>query len=657
MPSTHDDTKPEEASAPQTLSDTLRDLTDKAPALRLLLTGRHTDDGWREKAATAGYTYDAPPDITPARVIEWLAGAQEGEPRHMAIEPRSGGLICLDVDGTDDEKELPIDELLPLLQAYSTAADEELGPPAFETVSTSGKIHKWYYAKGEHFTCITLPWGECISARQYVVLPDPADFNSKYRGPEWEGRHAHTLSKADCDAFAVKVNSPAPGKPAPRPAGRSLTQEDWAAAHPRLKKVGGELKGPCPNPLCPGGPGKDRFYVRASGKAYCRKCCPDGTDVQAFKALLEGAGFDPDAVLGGYRPEHRSPAGGDAPKDAEGMASEEEPKHASIIDHHSRRDWPGDSPPRGWICRGWLPAGRVVMLSGDGGVGKSRLALQLACAVAAGGGHVLPPKGALREAGPVVDSHEAGTVCMVGWEDELDETDRRIGSLRRAGVESAAREAIGDRLVVVNAATAKVGSLWGPEPGAHVSTKGGWTDTGGGLMKWIHALDGIRLVVIDPLAAAFGGNENDRALVRDFLTGLADWTETTGAAVLLVAHPAKAAAGASARYSGTTDWRNGVRALWTLRQHDVGGFDLEKGESPPRGVALTLDKSSYSGVGTRAWLANSASGDGGMAWIEVTAQSAAENLAMWQGNELPPVSGAEVRGASPRQGSLIEGAA
>lgn len=42
-------------------------------------------------------------------------------------------------------------------------------------------------------------------------------------------------------------------------------------------------------------------------------------------------------------------------------------------------------PPRHWLVRDLVPSGTVTLLGGDGGTGKSLLALQLACAVATGG--------------------------------------------------------------------------------------------------------------------------------------------------------------------------------------------------------------------------------------------------------------------------------
>ena len=49
----------------------------------------------------------------------------------------------------------------------------------------------------------------------------------------------------------------------------------------------------------------------------------------------------------------------------------------------TRSDWNGDPPPREWVYEGWLGY-RLTLFTGHGGKGKSRLALQLAAAVASG---------------------------------------------------------------------------------------------------------------------------------------------------------------------------------------------------------------------------------------------------------------------------------
>ena len=43
----------------------------------------------------------------------------------------------------------------------------------------------------------------------------------------------------------------------------------------------------------------------------------------------------------------------------------------------------GEPEPRSWLIDQWLPAGSVALLTGEGGAGKSRLALQLAADIVA----------------------------------------------------------------------------------------------------------------------------------------------------------------------------------------------------------------------------------------------------------------------------------
>ncbi|MCY4394792.1 MAG: hypothetical protein OXC10_06630 [Rhodospirillaceae bacterium] len=73
----------------------------------------------------------------------------------------------------------------------------------------------------------------------------------------------------------------------------AFTEWQGKAAALRLKRSGGELKGPCP--ACGG---KDRFSVKKGrdGRAliYCRHCDPGQRNPDAFKKIMEAAGFDLD---------------------------------------------------------------------------------------------------------------------------------------------------------------------------------------------------------------------------------------------------------------------------------------------------------------------------------------------------------------------------
>ena len=83
--------------------------------------------------------------------------------------------------------------------------------------------------------------------------------------------------------------------------------------------------------------------------------------------------------------------------------------------------------PRQWLIDERLPAGRVALLTGEGGAGKSRLALQLAAGVASGGDHrewISSPNGMMR-LGDAVPEDGAGVV-FASWEDEPEEFYRRL---------------------------------------------------------------------------------------------------------------------------------------------------------------------------------------------------------------------------------------
>ena len=261
---------------------------------------------------------------------------------------------------------------------------------------------------------------------------------------------------------------------------------------------------------------------------------------------------------------------------------------------HIRSSWEGEPERREWLAgsdnAGWIPAGRVSMLTGPGGEGKSRWALQLACAVAGDGSAGSEPRRVLpsdrggehadEDQGPVVT--KGGRVAVIGWEDETAEAHRRIAWLAAGGLRAAGK--LGDRLHYLDAAGAGFGPLWGPgEYGT--GSPGGWTAAGHAVLAWLDQLARdrevpLRLVVIDPLAAAFGCKENDRAQVRPFLSHLNAWAARTGAAVLLVAHPAKGEEGRA----------GDLLRLDRLAQRRSSALDAEAGEGSSGREGTTADR-------------------------------------------------------------------
>lgn len=237
------------------------------------------------------------------------------------------------------------------------------------------------------------------------------------------------------------------------------------------------------------------------------------------------------------------------------------------------------APERKWILTGWIPRGAVTLFAGDGGLGKSTLCLQLAGVLAhtVSGpliGTIQPPP----DPPPIVPTTGAAQTksLIVTWED-----DRRTLMDRRITMTGGAFPAGVNVLPVVD-----LNGTGGP-----VFAEGQPLSFGTAILEQAEDL-GVGLLVLDPIAAAFAGNENDRAEVRAFLTWLSGWAAKTGAAVLLVGHPPKGES-RSAGYSGSTDWANGVRSVMTLGKCVVGK-EWSAGRNPKQrplhGLGLRLIK-------------------------------------------------------------------
>ena len=245
--------------------------------------------------------------------------------------------------------------------------------------------------------------------------------------------------------------------------------------------------------------------------------------------------------------------------------------------------WGNTQPePRQWLIDESLPAGRVALLTGEGGAGKSRLALQLAAGVASGGDDrqwISSLHGAMRLGGAVPE--DGANVVFASWEDEPEEFYRRLHQIsgNAAPWVSPARL---EKLRIVN--LVGEGPVWAPPQGRHISTMAELTVTGERLRRLCEQ-ENARLLVLDPLAAAYAADENARGLVRAFVSHWDAWGQANDCAVLILAHPPKSA---GINYAGSTDWQGAARALWTLQA------EIDKSPEPsPRTWKLEFVKGNY----------------------------------------------------------------
>ena len=241
-----------------------------------------------------------------------------------------------------------------------------------------------------------------------------------------------------------------------------------------------------------------------------------------------------------------------------------------------------------WTIQGWLPTGRLTILSGAGGLGKSRLALRLAAAMASGHRDWLtgPPTISRPDLDP--SAGEDGVVTVyASWEDDRPEVERRLVAMQYTTAPP--------HLHFADMSAS--GPLWAPDQrhgSGHTSTIGTLTDAGRRLREFAERHEAT-LLVLDPLASAFVGNENDRSLVRLFCGSWDAWARQTGCSVLILSHPPK---DATISYSGSTDWRNSARSLWVLERENPQATH-SGGKSA---LKLRLDKSNYGPDGAVVYL-------------------------------------------------------
>ncbi len=245
---------------------------------------------------------------------------------------------------------------------------------------------------------------------------------------------------------------------------------------------------------------------------------------------------------------------------------------------HPASSWTGQPiPEREWVVPDMIPNGQVTLLSGDGGVGKSLLALQLAVSVATGSNWIGQP----------VD--KPGKVLVLGAEDDDSEMHRRVASICKA-----------QRVEMADLGNLMVRSLAGEDALLATPSQSTGRLTATAFYKRLTEIIGAmkpRLVVLDTLADLFGGNENDRAQARQFVGMLRAWSIKHYLAVVLLAHPSRAGMATGSGDSGSTAWHGSVRSRMYLDTVKVDGQEADtsarvlktmKANYGPRGGDLRL---------------------------------------------------------------------
>lgn len=166
-----------------------------------------------------------------------------------------------------------------------------------------------------------------------------------------------------------------------------------------------------------------------------------------------------------------------------------------------------------WIWEGWLASGKLHILAGVAGTGKTTISLSLAATVSQGG--YWP------------DGNRANEGKVVIWSGEDDHADTLVPRLASAGANLSNIELVKD--------VSEDGKRRPFDPALHAEI----------LADKLALTGSVRLLIIDPIVSAVAGNGNANSEVRRGLQPLVDLAQRTGCAVLGITHFSKGTAGSN----------------------------------------------------------------------------------------------------------------
>jgi hypothetical protein len=193
--------------------------------------------------------------------------------------------------------------------------------------------------------------------------------------------------------------------------------------------------------------------------------------------------------------------------------------------------------PLEWLVPGYLPRGKLVLIAGDGGYGKSLLTLHIAARLSRG---LLPfNQLVLRGGGPA-------EVLLCNCEDDFEDT--VLPRLLAAGADLS-------RTFRVDGVLGPDGKL-APFGLAHCAA----------IEAELARRPGVRLIVVDPVSAYLGATDDHRdAELRGLLGPLAELAARRGVTVLLVKHLSKSNTMRAAHLvGGSVAWVNACRAVFAV---------------------------------------------------------------------------------------------
>ena len=248
-----------------------------------------------------------------------------------------------------------------------------------------------------------------------------------------------------------------------------------------------------------------------------------------------------------------------------------------------------EPPPRDWVVDGLLLAGKSAVLAGFGGVSKTQLAIQLAIAITLG------------KSFADKQVKQGGVMLLLGEEDQ-GEISRRVSAVvRYKKYDQSQITQIENDMCAFPFVGQDMRLTVKPKEGLKESSL---------VQKIIDTavqVGDIKLIVLDHVALVHGGDFNtreDAALTMQVINHIG---QETGAAVLLLAHSPKSAAGQeksdATMVAGSTAFVDQARGAWiltTMRDTEARTFGIDD-HNRKQHVSLDVVKNNYASTGEVSW--------------------------------------------------------
>lgn len=380
------------------------------------------------------------------------------------------------------------------------------------------------------------------------VMRLPGTLNHKYDPPRaCEVVESNTEGRHPLDAFPVLA--------LPLPLSIAMPARVWSGSSSDLERRAAAYLDRMP-PAISGQGGHSATYAAATALVhgfgletavafamlsdqYNPRCQPPWTEKELMHKVTEAATKPHDRPLGWLRDTERT--SDVAPVDLPSMIKPTTSAGGESLPPAGRRlrvRCLADVEPTAirWLWPGRIALGKITMIAGHPGLGKSFLTCDFAARVSAG----LPWP-------DVRDLCPQGQVLILNGEDDPSDTIR-------------------PRLDAAGADVSKVHFIDGVD-----STREGEIDPfelardTRLLRDHIEATPDVRLLVIDPVSAYIGQVDDHRnSEVRGLLRPLADLAHETGVAIVLVTHLNKGVGEAINRVIGSIAWAAAARAAWAV---------------------------------------------------------------------------------------------